>query len=157
MNRNKREADILPVELAQDLEAMHKAWRLVPEDQIPLGLTARTLARLEREGLRAPRHPERHSARWSALAGVAAALVLVGLGSTLEPGGGLASPHGTAWSVDLVLEEEFDSTPQEVAVRLERVRELLAEDLPRDLEVAQDPAESLRRQMDKLSQEMEAF
>lgn len=157
MNRIHSEADILPVELEQDLEAMHTAWRLVPEDQLPSGLTSHTLARLEREGLRAPRPPMSHAARWSALAGVAAALVLIGLGGRLEPGGGIASFQGSTWSSDLVLEEEFESTPQEVAVRLERVRELLAEDLPRDLEVAQDPVEALKRQMDKLSQEMEAF
>jgi hypothetical protein len=157
MSELGKESVALPRDLGQDLEVLEAAWRPVLEAELPTGLTSRTLARLRQEGVADYQPRSSRSARWSAMAGVAAALLLVSLGTLLEPRGTQGSLHGSSWADGLVVEEEFDSMPQEVAARLERVQQLLAEDLSVDLDGNLTEADELRLHMENLSQELEAF
>ncbi len=157
MSELGKDSEALPRDLGQDLEVLEAAWRPVPEAELPTGLTSRTLARLRQEGVADYQPRSSRSARWSAMAGVAAALLLVSLGTLLEPREMQGSLHGSSWADGLVVEEEFDSMPQEVAARLERVQQLLAEDLSVDLDGNLTEADELRLHMENLSQELEAF
>jgi len=143
--------------LERELQVLATAWRCVEESEVPAHLTTRTMARLGEEGLlqgSAARTSGR--VRWSAMAGMAAALALVTLGSLHPLNRTSVVPASASWAEGLVLDEEFESIPHELEVRLDRVQHLLVEEREEEWE-APGEGSALRQRMEGLAGEMEAF
>lgn len=136
------------------------AWERLSEQELPPGLTGRTLARLRSEGLvqEEVRRVDWRG-RWASLAGIAAAVALVaGLGLWNGPvpglGAGPGNPAGTDWASGLELGEQFQSPGEELEVRMQRLFELIPEEVEPG---GADESRRLRERLDRLSQELEVF
>ena len=145
--------------LESDLRELERAWRPQEEQGTP-PLVSVTLARLRREGLL---DAEAHSSwrqRSGVVLGIAAALLAAfGLWQARErlasPLSGALDPR-PAWAEGLELPESFDTSREEVEIRLARVSGLLAEEETRQADDLGETAR-LRSHLERLAAELEVF